>query len=340
MNDIGNTPVHVDPVPDDGALGRARWWMVASLVAAVCCAIAAALAGSWLLAIAAMLFMVYAVRIGVVFYRDAVDRGRFGDFGDAATRLAQAGDYEALIELARPIIDDAASVHFSRWGLEWAAYGAILARDEEEMRQLLAEALRRGAAPHIPAQLHDGLGEFDHSVGYWEVAVLEPGGEKAVPGLIHSLAAAGETERVHRVIERAFESHPTVEIVEWRVWSLLERNDVDGAMATVESVTDTTPSPWGLHVLQTAALRAGRHEASIEFGNRALSSGVDDSIIDTIHYNRACSYAQLGNATAALADLRSLGDPNLLTHAATDPDLAPLHPNSEFRLMTEGGAAP
>lgn len=340
MSDIGNTPIHVDPIPDDRALERARWWMVAALLAAVCCGVAAALAGSWLLAIAAVLFMAYAVRIGVVFYRDAVDRRRFGDFGDTATRLAQAGDYEELQELARSIIDDAASVHFSRWGLEWAAYGAILARNEEQMRRLLAEALRRGSAPHIPAQLHDGLGEFDYSLSYWEVAVLEPGGEAAVPGLIHSLVAVGETERAHRVIERAFESHPSAEIVEWRVWSLLERNDVDGALGTVEGAADMALSPWGLHVFQTATLRAGHHELSIEFGNRALMSDGNESIIDTVRYNRACSCAQLGDIATALADLGSLGDPDLLTHAATDPDLAPLHPSPEFRTITGGGAAP
>jgi tetratricopeptide (TPR) repeat protein len=224
--------------------------------------------------------------------------------------------------------------------LEWAAYAAIRARNEEEMRRLLEEALRRGAAPHVPAQLHDALGEFDDSVGYWEVAVLEPGGERAVPGLIHSLAAVGETERAHRVIERAYESHPTAEIVEWRVWSLLQRDDVDEAMVAVETGAAATPSPWGLHVFQTAALRAGHHEASIEFGAQALASDVDKSIIDTIRYNRACSYAQLGHIGAALAELRSFGDPDLLTHAAGDPDLAPLRPSPEFQAITGSGAAP
>ncbi len=238
-------------------------------------------------------------------------------------------------------MDEAATDHYALWGLEWAAYGAIQSGNGDQMRLLLDEAIRCGAEPHIPAQLHAALGEFESAAGYWEVAVVEPGGEAAVPGLIYSLAAVGETEQAQRVIERARESHPTSEILEWQVWSHLASDDFDAAMALVESGCIPEPSPWGLSLCQVAAMRAGRHEASLQFATRALASGLDDTAtLDTIRYNRACSQAQLGDDTAALAELRSLANPELLLHATKDPDLAPLHTNAEFLAIAGDADAP
>ena len=336
-----SAPTQIDPARDERGRRHSWWWMAGAAAAALCCAVAAALAGSGVFAVAAALFLAYAVRIGVFIYNDGQDRRRFDDLGDQAASLARSGDYESLVELGRSIMDEAVTDHYALWGLEWAAYGAIQSGNGDQIRRLLDEAVRRGAEPHIPAQLHAALGEFESAVGYWEVAVVEPGGEASVPGLIYSLAAVGETERAQRVIERAYESHPTSDIIEWQVWSDLESDDVGAAMALVDGGRIPEPSPWGLSLCQVAAMRAGRHEESLQFATRALASGLDDAAtLDTVRYNRACSHAQLGNDTAALAELRSLANADLLFHATKDPDLAPLHSNAEFLAIADDADAP
>ena len=71
------------------------------------------------------------------------DRRRFGDAGDRAISFVRAGDCSSVVQLGRSIMGNAVTPHSALWGLEWAAFGAIRAGDEIEMRHRLDEALQR-----------------------------------------------------------------------------------------------------------------------------------------------------------------------------------------------------
>jgi tetratricopeptide (TPR) repeat protein len=332
----GRKPAQLNPAGDGPNPARAWWWLGGAGLAAVCCTVAAALAGSWVFAAAAALFLAYAIRVAILLIRDRSDRRRFGDAGDRAMSFVRAGDYSSVVQLGRSIMGNAGTTHYALWGLEWAAFGAIRAGDEIEMRHLLDEALQRGAESRIPAQLHAALGEHDSAIGYWEAAVVQPRGEAALPGLVCSLAVVGDTARAHRVIARAYESNPIPEMIEWRVWSLLEQNQIDAALEIVEAGAVSDPSSWGLTVFQVAAMLAGRHERSLDLGELALDGRpTDASIVATIRYNRACSFAQLGDIRAALAELRLVTVAEILAKASDDPDLAPVHATAEFRMIVD-----
>ena len=292
---------------------------------------------SWVFAPLAALALVQSVRIGLTARRALPDHRDFGQFADESERLLATANYRDLLAQAKAVAAGSLTTEFRAWGVEWASYAAVMVDDQGEIADLLAVARSLPVPPHVPAQLYAALGDYGSAVPFFEAALVERRDEEAVIAFVHALAASGDTERAGQVIESAYEAEPTTGRAEWQIWSNLEAGLVDEAFGLSESLAGAEVSVWGMSVCQVAAMRAGDHERSLVWGERALAAEPHPSIRSVTAYNRACSFAQMGQLDRALEELERVADTTLMEGAPDDEDLEPLWDLDTFARIVAAG---